>query len=68
MKKSGAEKLKPHLYGPYKLIMRFGEVENTLDLLEDSMIHNTFRVSCLNKTLGKHVTTSANIPSLDEEG
>jgi hypothetical protein len=35
---------------------------------EGSKIHNVFHVSCLKKALGQHITTSAELPPLDEEG
>jgi hypothetical protein len=37
LKKSGAEKLKPRLYGPYKVIRRVGEVSYELELPEDPL-------------------------------
>jgi hypothetical protein len=52
LKKSGGEKLKPHFYGPYKVIKRVGEVSYELELLEGSDIHNTFHVSFLKKEFG----------------
>jgi hypothetical protein len=68
LKRSGAKKLKPRFYGPYRVIRRVGEVAYELELPEDSRIHNVFHVSCLKKALGQQVTTSAELPPLDEEG
>jgi hypothetical protein len=68
LKKSGVEKLKPRFYMPYKMIGRVGEVAYELELLKDIRIHNTFHVSCLKRALGQQVTTSTDIPPLDEEG
>jgi hypothetical protein len=68
LKKSGAEKLKPHFYGPYRVIKRVGEVAYELELPEGRKIHNVFHVSCLKKALGQQVTASTDLPLLDEEG
>ena len=68
MNKSGAEKMKPHFYGPYKVIRRIREVAYKLELPKDSRIHNTFHVSCLKKALGQHIIASVDVPPLDEEG
>jgi hypothetical protein len=68
LKRSGTEKLKPHFYGPYRVIKRVGEVAYELELPEGSRIHNVFHVSCLKKVLGQQVTTSTDLPPLDEEG
>jgi hypothetical protein len=68
LKKSGTEKLKPRFYGPYRVIRRVGEVAYELELPEGSRIHNIFHVSCLKKALGQQVTTSTDLPPLDEEG
>jgi hypothetical protein len=68
LKKSGTEKLKPRFYGPYRVVWRVGKVDYELKLLEGSKIHNVFHVSYLKKALGQQVTTSAELPPLDEEG
>jgi hypothetical protein len=52
LKRSGAKKLKPIFYGPYKIIRKVGEVAYKLELLEGSKIHNALHVSCLKKDLG----------------
>jgi hypothetical protein len=68
LNKSGAEKLKPIFYGPYRIMRRVGEVCYELELLEGSKIHKVFHVSCLKKEVGKFISTSEEIPLLDEEG
>jgi hypothetical protein len=60
--------LKPCFYGPYRVIQRVGEVAYEIELLEESKIHNVFHVSCLKKELRQHVTSSTELPPLDEEG
>jgi hypothetical protein len=66
--KSRVEKLKPHFYGPYRVIRRVGEVAYELELPEGRKIHNTFHVSYPKMALGHQVTTSINLPPLNEEG
>jgi hypothetical protein len=60
--------LKPHFYGPYKVIQRVGEVAYELEMPEGRKIHNVFHVSCLKKAVGQKATTSAELTQLDEEG
>jgi hypothetical protein len=50
------------------VIKRFGEVAYELELPKGSRIHNSFHLSCLKKALGQLVTTSTDLPLLDEEG
>ena len=45
-----------------------GEVVYELELLEGSKIHNTFHAYCLKKTVGQFISTSEELPPLDEEG
>ena len=52
LKKSGAEKLKPRFYGPYRIMCRVGEVAYELELPKERQIHNVFHVSCLKKVVG----------------
>ena len=67
LKKSGVEKINPHLYGPYKVSRRFKGVAYELECLENINIHNVFHVSSLEKESGQQVTSLANVPPLDEE-
>jgi hypothetical protein len=67
LKKSGAEKLKPRFYGPYRIMRRVGEVAYELKLLEGRKIHNMFHVSCLKKAMGQFISTSEELPPLDED-
>ena len=62
------EKLKPHFYGPYKVIRKVGEVAYELELPKERKIHNVFHVSSLKKTLGQHIAPSIELPPLDDEG
>ena len=68
LKKSGAEKLKPCYYGPFRVIRRVGEVAYELDLPAESRVHNVFHVSCLKKALGHQIVPSTVLPPLDDEG
>jgi hypothetical protein len=68
LKKSGAEKLKPKFYGPYRIMRRVGEVAYELELPEGRNIHNMFHVSFLKKVVGQFINTSEELPPLDEEG
>jgi hypothetical protein len=68
LEKSGVEKLKPRFYGPYRIMRRVGEVAYELELPEGSKIHNVFHMSCLKKAVGQFISTSKELPPLDEEG
>lgn len=67
-KEGGAEKLKPHFYGPYTILKQVGEVAYEVELPPNSRIHNVFYVSCLKKALGQHIIALLDLPPLDEEG
>jgi hypothetical protein len=68
LNKSGAEKLKPHFHGPYKVIGRVGEVTYELEIPLGNKIHNTFLISFLKKALGQQVIALIDLTPLDEEG
>jgi hypothetical protein len=67
LKKSGAEKLKPRFYGPYRIMRWVGEVAYELELPKGSMIHNVYHVSCP-KVVGQFINTFEELSPLDEEG
>ena len=68
LKRSGAEKLKPRFYGPYKVIRKVEEVAYQLELPPNKKIHNIFHVSYLKKVLGQQTIVSIELPPLDDEG
>ena len=55
LKINGAEKLKPHFYGPYQILRKIGEVAYEIELPDNSKIHNIFHVSKLKRVLGKNI-------------
>jgi hypothetical protein len=68
IKRSGAEKLQPHLFGPYRVSKRIGAVAYEVELPQGRKIHNVFHVSCLKKALDQHVRPIEALPPMDEEG
>jgi hypothetical protein len=68
LKKSGDENLKPRFYGLYRIMRRVGKVAYELEFPEGRKIHNVFHVSCLKKAVGQFISTSEELPLLDEEG
>ena len=68
LKKSGAEKLNPRFYGPYRVIRRVGEVAYDTELPKGSWVHNVFHVSRFKKAIGQGVVPFVDLPPLDEEG
>jgi hypothetical protein len=68
IKRSRAEKLQPHFFGPYRFSRRIGAVAYELELPQGSKIHNVFHVSYLKKALGQHFRPIEALPPMDEEG
>ncbi|XP_059073519.1 uncharacterized protein LOC131874252 [Cryptomeria japonica] len=67
LKKSGAEKLKPRFYGPFRVIRQVGAVAYDFKLPASSKVHIVFHVSRLKKALGQNVLVSYDLSPLDEE-
>ena len=68
LKRSGAEKLKPRFYGPYKVTRKVGEVAYEFEPLPNRKIHNLFHVSFLKKFLGQKTIVSIELQPLEDEG
>ena len=68
LKKSGAEKLKPRYYGPFRVIKRVLELAYELDFPVESRVHNVFHVSRLKKALRHQIVPSIVLPPLENEG
>jgi hypothetical protein len=45
-----------------------GKVSYDLELPEGRKVHNVFHLSCLKKAMGQFISTSEELPPLDEEG
>jgi hypothetical protein len=68
IKRSRAEKIQPHFFGPYRINKRIGAIAYELELPQDSQIHNVFHVSYLKKAIGQHIIPIETLPPMDEEG
>jgi hypothetical protein len=67
-RRGGAERMRPRLFGPFRVVQRDGEVAYELELPEGSQCHSVYHVSCLQRAWGPHVTTSNELPPTDERG
>jgi hypothetical protein len=68
MRRGGTERMRSHLYGPYKVTHRFGEVSYEMEFPYGIHIHSVLHVPFLKKAWGPHATTSIEFPTLDERG
>ena len=68
IKRSGAKKLQPRFFWPYRISRKVGVVAYEMELPQGSRIHNVFHVSCLKRAIGQHITPLKVVPPLDEEG
>jgi hypothetical protein len=68
IKRSRAEKLQPHIFGPYRINRKIGAIAYELEFPHGSRIHNVFHVSCLKRAIGQHITPIEVLPPMDEEG
>jgi len=68
IKRSGAKKLQPCFFGPYRVSRKIGVVAYELELPQGNRIHNVFHVSCLKRAIGQHFKPIEVLPPMDEEG
>jgi hypothetical protein len=66
--RSGTEKLQTRFFGPYRVRRKVGVMAYEFELPSGRKIHNVFRISCLKRALGQHITPIEELSPLDEEG
>jgi hypothetical protein len=67
-RRSGTERMRLHLFRPFKVVQINGEVAYELKFPEGSQHHSVYHVSCLQRAWGPQVTTSNELPPADERG
>jgi hypothetical protein len=68
IKRSGADKIQPYFFGPYRDSRKIGDVAYELEIPRGSKIQNVFHVSYLKKSLSQHIKPIEVLPPMDEEG
>jgi hypothetical protein len=68
LRRGGTERMRPCLFGPFRVIQRDGEVAYDLEFTEGSQCHSVYHVPCLRRAWGSQVTTPIELPPLDERG
>jgi hypothetical protein len=64
----GAERMRPFLFGYFRVNERDGEVFYEMEFTTSSQGHSIYHVSCLQRAWGPQVTTPIELPPLDERG
>jgi hypothetical protein len=67
-RRGGTKRMRPHLFGPFRVIQRVGDVVYELELIAGSRGRCIYHVSCLQRAWRPHVTTPIVLPPLDERG
>jgi hypothetical protein len=60
--------MRPHLFGPFRVIQRAKDVTYMLEWTEGGQGHGIYHASCIQRTWGPHVTTPTELPPLYERG
>jgi hypothetical protein len=67
-RRGGAKRMRPRLFGPFRVIQRDGEVTYELELSAGSQGRSVYHVSCLQRAWGPQDTTPIELSPLDERG